>query len=145
MQEYLYDSFYFTLSRLNRNITRIADESFKPIGIPPSYGYLLLLINEWKELSPTKISETLDIKPSTTTRFLDKLQKLGYITRRTEGKYSYISLSSLGMSKLPEIQGIIETLEFKITKMITAKVSERQKVVFTEIADRVSEKVKEAK
>jgi DNA-binding MarR family transcriptional regulator len=102
----------------------------------------MLLLNEWKELSPGKISESLDIKPSTTTRFLDKLQKLGYITRRVEGKYSYISLSSIGMSKLPEIQGVIETLEVNLSKLVTSKVAERQKVVFNEIAERIKEKEK---
>ena len=142
MQEYLYDSFYFSVSRLNRNIQRIADDVFKTTGLPPSYGLLLLLLDEWKELSPTKISQTLDIKPSTTTRFLDKLEKMKIVVRRIEGKYSYISLTPLGLSKLPEIKDAFESLEYRIQKIITAKTLNKEKVVFQEIADLINKKDK---
>ena len=142
MQEYLYDSFYFSVSRLNRNIQRIADDVFKTTGLPPSYDLLLLLLDEWKELSPTKISQTLDIKPSTTTRFLDKLEKMKIVVRRIEGKYSYISLTPLGLSKLPEIKDAFESLEYRIQKIITAKTLNKEKVVFQEIADLINKKDK---
>ncbi|AIO18137.1 MarR family protein [Candidatus Izimaplasma bacterium HR1] len=142
MQDYLNDSLYFSVSRLNRNIQRIADEIFKPTGLPPSYGLLLLLLDEWKELSPTKISETLDIKPSTTTRFLDKLQKQDIVVRRTNGKYSFISLTAFGLSKLPEIKGAFETLEYKLQKSVSARISNREKPVLLEMADQISKKGK---
>jgi DNA-binding MarR family transcriptional regulator len=142
MQDYLNDSLYFSVSRLNRNIQRIADETFKPTGLPPSYGLLLLLLDEWKELSPTKISETLDIKPSTTTRFLDKLQKLDIVVRRNDGKYSYISLTPYGLSKVPEIKGAFETLEYKLQKLVSARVSSKEKPVLLEMADQIARKGK---
>jgi DNA-binding MarR family transcriptional regulator len=142
MEEYLFDSLYFNISRLNRNISRIADEEFKKIKIPPSYGLLIMLLNEWKELTPSRISESMDIKPSTTTRFLDKLQKQGFITRRSEGKFSYISLSSEGLNKVPEIMGAFETLELKLNKLVTLKYSDRQKILSSNMADRIKEKIK---
>lgn len=142
MQEYLYDSLYFSVSRLNRNIQRIADETFKSTGLPPNYGLLLLLLNEWKELSPSKISETLDIKPSTTTRFLDKLEKKNIVVRRTNGKYSFISLTPFGLSKVPEIKGAFDTLEYKLQKLVSARVSNREKSALFEMADQIKEKGK---
>ena len=142
MQDYLNDSLYFSVSRLNRTIQRIADDIFKPTGLPPSYGLLLLLLDEWKELSPTKISSTLDIKPSTTTRFLDKLQKQDIVVRRTNGKYSFISLTPFGLSKLPEIKGAFETLEYKLQKLVSARISNREKPVLQEMADQISKKGK---
>jgi len=142
MQEYLYDSLFFSVSKLNRNVQRVAEEIFRPTGLPPSYGLLLLLLDEWKELSPSKISETLDIKPSTTTRFLDKLQKQNIVVRRIEGKYSYISLTPFGLSKLPEIKGAFETLEYKLQKLVSARVSTREKPILLEMADQIKEKGK---
>ncbi len=142
MKEYLFDSLYFNVSRLNRNVSRIADEEFKKIKMPPSYGLLIMLLNEWKELTPSRISESLDIKPSTTTRFLDKLQKQGLITRKSEGKFSYISLSSLGLNKVPEIMGTFETLELKLNKLVTQKNSNKQKILASDMADRIKEKIK---
>ena len=142
MQEYLYDSLFFSVSKLNRNVQRVAEEVFKPTGLPPSYGLLLLLLDEWKELSPSKISATLDIKPSTTTRFLDKLQKQNIVVRRIEGKYSFISLTTFGLSKLPEIKGAFETLEYKLQKFVTARVASREKPILLEMADQIKEKGK---
>ena len=142
MHDYLNDSLYFSVSRLNRNIQRISDEIFKSTGLPPNYGLLLLLLDEWKELSPTKISKTLDIKPSTTTRFLDKLQKKDIVVRRNEGKYSYISLTPFGLSKIPEIKGAFETLEYKLQKLVTARVANKEKPVLLEMADQILTKSK---
>ena len=142
MQDYLNDSLYFSVSRLNRNIQRIADDIFKSTGLPPSYGLLILLLDEWKELSPTKISQTLDIKPSTTTRFLDKLQKQNIVVRRNDGKYSFISLTPLGLSKVPEIKGAFETLEYKLQKIMTARVSKKEIPILLDMADQISKKTK---
>lgn len=142
MQEYLYDSLFFSVSKLNRNVQRVADDIFRPTGLSPSYGLLLLLLDEWKELSPSKISVTLDIKPSTTTRFLDKLQKQNIVVRRIEGKYSFISLTPIGLSKLPEIKGAFETLEYKLQKLVSARVSQREKPILLEMADHIKEKGK---
>ena len=142
MQEYLYDSLFFSVTRLNRNVQRMADDIFKSTGLPPNYGLLLLLLDEWKEISPSKISETLDIKPSTTTRFLDKLEKKNIVVRRIEGKYSFISLTPFGLSKLPEIKGAFDTLEYKMQKLVSARVSNREKPILLEMADQIKEKGK---
>ena len=135
MEEYLHDSLYFTVSRLNRNITRLAEQEFKKINLPPSYAFLLMLLNEWKELTPTQISKSLDIKPSTTTRFLDKLQKQGLVIRRLEGKFSYVSLSPTGVGRIPEIIGVYETMEYKYTKLLSNKLVNEQKEILNDMVD----------
>lgn len=135
MQDYLYGSLYFTTSRLYRNVNRIAEEEFKKINIPPSYGMLLLLLDEWKELTPSAISKHLDIKPSTTTRFLDKLQKNKLINRRVEGRYSYVSLSKEGQLKIREVQGTLDALELKLRKTVTTQVATKQKKILTTMSD----------
>lgn len=135
MQDYLYNSLYFTSSRLYRNVNRMAEEEFKKIALPPTYGMLLLLLDEWKELTPSAISNHLDIKPSTTTRFLDKLQKNSLINRRVEGRYSYVSLSQKGQVKIREVQGTLDTLEMKLKKIVTASVATKQKKILTQMSD----------
>lgn len=129
------DSLYFTISKLHRNVVRIADKEFKQIGLPPNYGILLMLLDQWKELTPGDISNSLDITPSTTTRFLDKLQNNGYIRRRNEGKYSYVSLTSKGVSKIPEIKGVFEQLENNLHRQVSRKTANKEKPIFVEMAD----------
>ncbi len=135
MPDYLYSSLYFTTSRLYRNVNRLAEEEFKKINIPPSYGMLLLLVDEWKELTPSEISKHLDIKPSTTTRFLDKLQKNKLIHRRVEGRYAYVSLTKQGQLKIREVQGTLETLEVKLRKKVSTSVATKQKKILTQMSD----------
>ena len=135
MPDYLYDSLYFTTSRLYRNVNRLAEEEFKKINIPPSYGMLLLVLDEWKELTPSDISKHLDIKPSTTTRFLDKLQKQKLIHRRVEGRYTYVSLSNAGQLKIREVQGTLDTLELKLKKIVSTNVATKQKKILTQMGD----------
>lgn len=135
MPDYLYNSLYFTTSRLYRNINRYAEEEFKKIGIPPIHGMLLLLLDEWKELTASELSEYLDVKPSTTTRLLDKVQKLGFIQRRSEGRFSYISLTDKGMLKIREVQGTLDTLEVRYKKKIGTPIVNKQKRILTQMSD----------
>lgn len=135
MPDYLYGSLFFTTSRLFRNVNRIAEEEFKKIGVPPTHGMLLLLLDEWKELTASELSDYLDIKPSTTTRLLDKLQKLNTIKRRSEGRFSYVSLTNEGMLKIREIQGTLDTLEVRYRKIVGTQLMNKQKKVLTQMSD----------
>ena len=142
MEEYLHDSLFFVTSKLHRNISRIAEEKFKTVGMSPSHGVLMLLLDEWKELSPGELSRSLDFKPSTTTRFLDKLEKMKYVERRTDGRYSYVGLSRKGVQKIPEIKGAFEELEYYYNKIITSKITTKQKPILLDMADRIQAKLK---
>ncbi|AFC33865.1 MarR family transcriptional regulator [Paenibacillus mucilaginosus 3016] len=77
---------YFTVSKLNRTITRIAEEEFSRIGLSPTYAFLLMLVNSTPGITPTELSEKLFVTPSTITRFLDKLEGKGLVQRKGAGK-----------------------------------------------------------
>ncbi|MFN0225896.1 MarR family winged helix-turn-helix transcriptional regulator [Paenibacillus sp. KR2-11] len=77
---------YFAVSKLNRTITRIAEEEFASLGLSPTYAFLLMLVNSRPGITPTELSEKLFVTPSTITRFLDKLESKGLLSRRGEGK-----------------------------------------------------------
>ncbi len=140
MEQFLYDSMYFGVARMHRIVSKVADDAFKSTGMSPTYGLLMMLLDAWKELTPSDISSSLDISPSTTTRFLDKLDRLGYISRRSEGIYSYVSLSPTGLQKLPEIKGTFEELEMKLSRMLTSRVANRIKPQIIDVATTIQEK-----
>ena len=141
MEEYLYDSLYFTVAKLHRNVNRIAEEAFKNVNVSPSHAVLLMLLDEWKELSPTDISNSLDISPSTTTRFLDKLVHLKLVKRRFEGIYSYVSLTFEGEQKIPEIKGLFEEMEYKLQRLVSSKAARQIKPLLVDAATTIKEKV----
>ena len=73
---------YFTSSRLSRVLTRMAEEEFRETDLFPSQA----LINENPGISQSRLSRELDLKPSTTSRFVDKLEHRGFVKRKVEGK-----------------------------------------------------------
>lgn len=88
---------YFTSNRLSRVLTRMAEEEFKPTGLFPSQALALMAINENPGISQSQLSRELDLKPSTTSRFVDKLEHNGLVKRKIEGKSSSLYPTSEGL------------------------------------------------
>lgn len=87
---------YFSSNRLNRLMTKLADETFKPLGLSPTYAYLLLVLNEIDDVTSKKLSEELFLTQSTVTRLVDKLVGQGYVERRLVGRNSFVKLTQKG-------------------------------------------------
>lgn len=85
-KSYLSDCLYFSSNALARSLTRLAEEAFHPVGLAPSYAFVLMTVNRKPGISPSKIAQELKMQPSTITRFLDKLQNRAYLLRETDGK-----------------------------------------------------------
>ena len=72
---------YFNINALTRAVNRIWNEAFDEFDLSPSHAYLLRLVLSNPGLSPKQISQELKLEKSTITRFLDSLQKKGFISR----------------------------------------------------------------
>ena len=77
---------YFSANALARNLTRMAEEQFLSTGLAPSYAFSLMVINEQPGVAPKEVARQLHMKPSTITRFLDKLVQKGLIYKEQAGK-----------------------------------------------------------
>lgn len=73
---------YFNINALTRAVNRIWDNAFAEFGLSPSHAYLLRLVLSSPGLTPKQISLELKLEKSTITRFLDVLQKNGFIRRK---------------------------------------------------------------
>jgi len=71
--KYLSKCLYFTSNALARKLTKLAEEAFVPLGISPSYAFLLLLVHENPGITPSALSVELNLDPSTITRLADKM------------------------------------------------------------------------
>lgn len=87
---------YFTANSLARSITRMAEECFHTTGLSPSHAFLMLLVNENPGITPKELAAQLHLAPSTVTRFVDALERRGYLTRKSEGKVSHILPTAAG-------------------------------------------------
>ena len=78
------NSLYFASSALARQIEKLATEVWKPSGLPPSQGYMLLHILYDSNYSfPFFISRRLLLSPSAVTQLVNKLEKKGLVVRFT--------------------------------------------------------------
>lgn len=121
---------FFSANQLARHMNRIADESFKELNITPTQGFTLIAIGELDKHTPSEIAAELEMKPSTITRFLDKLENLGYIKRTYQGRTAKVDLTDSGSVLLKEIFECWKDIDFKISetlgddKALTSKIVE---------------------
>ncbi|MDR7071521.1 MarR family winged helix-turn-helix transcriptional regulator [Fictibacillus barbaricus] len=95
---------YFTVNKLSRAITRMAEDSFKKTGLSPTHAFCLMLVNNKPGISQSELAEQLHMMPSTITRFIDKLVMKGLIERKAEGKRSFIFPTDDGENTQQEIR-----------------------------------------
>ncbi|AEG19113.1 MarR family winged helix-turn-helix transcriptional regulator [Methanobacterium paludis] len=94
---------YFTSNRLSRVLTKMAEEEFKSTGLFPSQALALMIINDKPGISQNDLSRELDIKPSTTSRFIDKLEHKNLVKREVKGKSSFLYSTADGLSLMEKI------------------------------------------
>ncbi|GAA0077933.1 hypothetical protein UT300005_23110 [Clostridium sp. CTA-5] len=95
---------FFTATRLKKIAAKIAEDELKPLGLSPTYVYILLGVKFKPGITQKELSEELHLKPSTITRLIDKLVINGLVERKTEGKLSHICLTDEGEKIQKDIQ-----------------------------------------
>lgn len=78
----------------SREISQHFDSYFKQYNLATSYVELLLLIREKGEISQKEMSDKMNLAPSTITRFIQKLEKKGFIKKNKSGRIVMIRLTA---------------------------------------------------
>lgn len=107
---YLSCCLYFTANSLTRHITELAKDEFAITGLDPSYAYLMMLLCDHPGLPQNELAQLMNLKASTITRFIDKLQSKGLIERVQEGRNSLIYPSDEGKTKSKLIRKALKNL-----------------------------------
>ncbi len=72
---------YFNTNTLARKLNSRWEQSFKQYGLSPAHGYLIRLVLEQPGISQQFIGDALYLDKSTVTRFINKLEKSGWVLR----------------------------------------------------------------
>jgi DNA-binding MarR family transcriptional regulator len=88
----------------------MAKEEFAITGLDPSYAHLMLLLRDKPGLSQNELALLMNLKPSTITRFIEKLMQKGLIERVQEGRNSLIYPSENGKNKCRLIRKALSNL-----------------------------------
>lgn len=81
---------FFSTAALSRRLNEFAEEEFGRIGMAPSHGFVLLVVLKNPGIQPSEIARQLSFKPSTITRFLDRLEQMSLIERKLQGRTAQI-------------------------------------------------------
>ena len=73
---------YFNLNALTRLVNRRWIKAFKNFDLSPSHAYTLRVILFHPGITPKALTHELMIDKSTTTRFIDALEKKSLVTRK---------------------------------------------------------------
>ncbi|MDN4524893.1 MarR family winged helix-turn-helix transcriptional regulator [Fictibacillus fluitans] len=95
-EQVLIHCLYFTASRFARNITKLAENTLDGGDLAPSYLYMIMIVKFNPDITQKELCTKLSIAPSTSTRFIDKLEKQKLVNRKADGKQTFISLTEEG-------------------------------------------------
>jgi len=100
---------YFSANALARKVEKLADESWKKVGLSPSHAYLLMLVLDEPGIHPTALCEQLQLQPSTITRLIEKLEVKGMVVRTSKGKATSVFPTQKGKSMYKALKECLMT------------------------------------
>ena len=122
---------YFTVNSLARKINEMAEEEFKITGLTSSHAYLMLTLLDEPGLSQNELSQKMNLKASTMTRFIDKLMQKQLVERMQKGRSVFIYPTAKGKELRVLIEGAMkkmyeryyEVLDEDFSKNLTADIN----------------------
>lgn len=97
INESLNECLFFTVKKLDRVLDKIAEEAFKPTGLSPTYGFIILAVKEHPGITQKELAELLHTAPSTIARFVPKLEHKNLVFHKQSGRNTLIYLTDEGV------------------------------------------------
>jgi len=128
---------YFAANTLARKIEKLAIECWKPVDLPPSHAYLLMMVLEEPGLHPGILANHLQLSPSTITRLIEKLEEKDLVLRLTDGRTTKVFPSEIGKTLLPTLRSCLVQFYNNSCGIIGKSESERMVSDMCLIADKL--------
>lgn len=133
----LNDCLFFSSCKLARVLGKTADDEFKATGLSPSHAFLLYIVNKNNGLQQKQIGELLHMTPSTITRFIEKLDNKGLVSRKSEGKNVFIFNTPKGLLLESDIENAWARVHAIYADILTTEEREH----FVEITNKILAKL----
>lgn len=128
---------YFVSNALARKVSKIAEDSWKPVNLSPSHAYLLMLTIEKPGIQPSELVDNLHLMPSTITRLIEKLEEKKLVIRSNEGKVTNVYATPKGQALLPKLQACSSDFQQRYTEAIGLQESKELVSKMINIADKI--------
>ena len=128
---------YFTSNALARKVEKLAQQTWKKVNLSPSHAYLLMIALEEPGVTPTTLSEHLQLQPSTITRLIEKLEEKKLVVRTTEGKITNVYPTPKGKELQPKLNECMQEFFSRYSKILGKEESTKLAQTMARIADRL--------
>lgn len=139
MDDLFSECLYFNSNNLAKQLSKMADASFREVGLAPSYAFLLMIVNKNPGIQPSKLGKLLQLKPSTITRLVEKMENRGYLERQSAGRTTQIYPTKKCQEKDEKIRNAWDVLQEKYRLVL----GERYTKVLTEMTVKAVENLRE--
>jgi DNA-binding MarR family transcriptional regulator len=128
---------YFSSNALARKVEKLANESWKKVGLSPSHAYLLMLSIEEPGIQPSELVKQLLLTPSTITRLIEKLEEKKLVVRTTEGKLTNVYPTPKAKAMLPELKDCLDDFYNKYVSFLGKDESARMTQSINKLVDKL--------
>jgi DNA-binding MarR family transcriptional regulator len=106
--------------RLNRVVTKIYDDSLRPLGLRTAQQTILVAISLMKAATPTDLERRLSLEKSTVSRNVDRMHRRGWVEfiPGEDGRSHYLKLTAKGAKLLRESAALWQAAQKKVTMLL---------------------------
>ena len=104
LQEEYNACLFHSASALGRSLTMLADRHFRPAGITPTMGFILMIAKKAPGIKITDLALVHQLDASTISRTLDKMTALELVQREGQGREMRVFNTPKGMKKEAEAE-----------------------------------------
>lgn len=130
---------YFSTSALARKVEKLAVESWSKTGLAPGHAYLLMMVLEYPGIQPGALAEELQLKPSTVTRFIEKLEARKLVIRSSDGKLTNVYPTPRAKELLPELKACQSSFSETYTQLLGREESLKLVAQMNTMADKMTD------
>ena len=128
---------YFSSNALARKIEKLANGSWKKVGLTPSHAYLLMLAIEDPGIQPSALVKQLLLTPSTITRLIEKLEEKKLVVRTSEGKLTNVYPTPKAKAMLPDLKDCLDDFYQNYSSIIGKEESARLVTNMNKLVDKL--------
>lgn len=132
------------ISKIQENGNKFIVEELKNNGITelvPSHGDILAVLYYNGKSTMKDIADKIRRTRPTVTVLVDKLEKLGFVTReisKDDNRYTYIALTQKGIDFKP----IFEKISIKLNEKLFENISEDDYEILEKLLDKMAENIR---
>ncbi|CAN5142784.1 hypothetical protein BH23BAC3_BH23BAC3_22800 [soil metagenome] len=115
------ESFHSKTNTFSRNLTAFFDARLEQFGLATSYVELMILLKRSDDFSQKELAQYLSLAPSTITRFIDKLEKQGYVKKVRKGREAYTGLTENGRKVSEEMESVYKSAVEDLKEIVGEK------------------------